>query len=137
MRNFSGSQGRSIGDVAADIVNIRVRVLFLLIIFFLLLIYAYIASTLPVQTLLQPRDYINGHPLFVALGLLGLGVIVAHPTVVAPAANLSPQGAPPMWPMLFVIGLVTIVLEIWMIIESVIVLVNVYGPEKASEPQHG
>lgn len=178
------NQGRSIGDVAADIVNKRVRILFLLIIFFLLLIvvaifgvviavvftmfpqavipvfleipialwlgyllykkganhttwgivavvlmylsvvifayvpmfklpiwawviilliYAYIASTLPVQTLLQPRDYINGHQLFVALGLLTIGVIVAHPTIVAPAANLAPEGAPPMWPMLFVV----------------------------------
>ena len=69
----------------------------------ILLIYAYIASTLPVQTLLQPRDYINSHQLFVALALLLLGVLVAHPTMVAPAVNLSPTGAPPIWPMLFVI----------------------------------
>ena len=69
----------------------------------ILLVYAYIASTLPVQTLLQPRDYINGHQLFVALALLALGIIIAHPTMVAPAANLSPKGAPPIWPMIFVI----------------------------------
>lgn len=69
----------------------------------ILLIYAYIASTLPVQILLQPRDYINSHQLFIALGLLSLGVIFSHPDIVAPAANLSPQGAPPMWPMIFVI----------------------------------
>ncbi len=68
-----------------------------------LLIYAYIASTLPVQVLLQPRDYINSHQLIVAMGLLALGVIVAHPTIVAPAVNLSPKGAPPMWPMIFVV----------------------------------
>lgn len=184
------NQGRSIGDVASDIVNKRVRTLFLLIIFFelwivvaifgvviaivfnmfptavlpvwleipiavwlgymvykkgaahlplsiiavvimyitviigayvpikmpalfglspvavwviLLLIYAYIASTLPVQALLQPRDYINGHQLFVALALLGLGVVVAHPAMIAPAANFSPEGAPPIWPMIFVV----------------------------------
>ena len=65
----------------------------------LLLIYAYIASTLPVQTLLQPRDYINSHQLFVALFLLAVGILVAHPTMVAPAVNLSPEGAPPIWPM--------------------------------------
>ena len=186
MRN----QGRSIGDLASDIVNKRVRILFLLIIFFelwivvaifgvviaivfkvcpqavipvfleipiaiwlghmvykkgashlsmsiiavvvmyitviigayvpikmpamfglsdialwviILLAYAYIASTLPVQTLLQPRDYINSHQLFVALGLLSLGILVAHPTIVAPAVNLSPKGAPPIWPMIFVV----------------------------------
>ena len=187
------NQGRSIGDISADIINKRVRFLFLLIIFFLLwivvaifgvvigivfdlypqsvipvfceipialwlgykvykkgashvstsivavvlmyitvaigaylplniepfasllglspvalwviilLIYAYIASTLPVQVLLQPRDYINSHQLFIALGLLSLGVIFSRPDIVAPAANLSPQGAPPMWPMIFVI----------------------------------
>lgn len=184
------NQGRSIGDIASDVINRRVRILFLLIIFFelwivvaifgvvigvvftlypqavipvwleipiaiwlghmiykkgaahlpmsiiavilmyvtviigayvpikmpaigglspialwviILLIYAYIASTLPVQTLLQPRDYINSHQLFVALGLLTLGVLVAHPTIVAPAANLSPKGAPPIFPMIFVV----------------------------------
>jgi carbon starvation protein len=69
----------------------------------ILLVYAYIASTLPVQALLQPRDYINSHQLFIALGILMLGVIVAHPTMVAPAANLSPKGAPPIWPMIFVV----------------------------------
>ena len=69
----------------------------------ILLVYAYIASTLPVQVLLQPRDYINSHQLFIALGLLSLGVIFSHPEIVAPAANLSPKGAPPMWPMIFVI----------------------------------
>ena len=69
----------------------------------ILLIYAYIASTLPVQILLQPRDYINSHQLFIALGLLALGVIFSNPEMVAPAANLSPKGAPPMWPMIFVI----------------------------------
>jgi len=184
------NQGRSIGDVASDIINKRVRILFLLIIFFELLIvvaifgvviavvfnmfpqavlpvwfeipiaiwlghmiykkggnhlqlsiiavvimyvtvvigtyvpikmpamfgispigiwviillaYAYIASTLPVQTLLQPRDYINSHQLLVALGLLALGILVAHPSMVAPAVNLSPKGAPPIWPMIFVV----------------------------------
>ncbi len=69
----------------------------------ILLVYAYIASTLPVQTLLQPRDYINSHQLFIAMGLLTLGVLVAHPTLVAPATNLSPEGAPPIWPMLFLV----------------------------------
>lgn len=188
------AQGRSIGDVAADLVNSRVRTLFLLIIFFelwiliavfaliiailftmypiavipvwfelviafflgrwiykqghdifwpsiiaLLLMYitviigvywpvdltvlfglseqgalmtwiilvlglnAWLASALPVTTLLQPRDYINSHQLFVALALLVLGVIVAHPTIVAPAADFTVEGAPPVWPFIFVV----------------------------------
>ncbi len=66
------------------------------------LVYAYIASTLPVQTLLQPRDYINSHQLFIALGLLILGVFAARPEIVAPAVNLSPEGAPPLFPLLFI-----------------------------------
>jgi carbon starvation protein len=184
------NQGRSIGDIAADLINNRVRTLFLLIIFFelwivvaifgviiavlftmfpqavlpvwleipiavwlgymlnqkgvahlplsivavivmyvtvvigayvpinmpsifgldpvacwviVLLIYCYIASTLPVQTLLQPRDYINSHQLFIALTLLLLGVLVSHPDMVAPAIHSPPKGAPPILPMLFVI----------------------------------
>ncbi|HUT23215.1 MAG TPA: carbon starvation protein A [Sumerlaeia bacterium] len=68
----------------------------------ILLVYAYFASVLPVWRLLQPRDYINGHQLFIALGLLLLGILLARPDIVAPAVDFSPEGAPPMWPMLFV-----------------------------------
>ncbi len=72
----------------------------------ILLIYAFIASTLPVTTLLQPRDFINSHQLVIALALLILGVIVTafggdlH--IVAPAVQLTPAKAPPMWPFLFI-----------------------------------
>jgi len=68
-----------------------------------LMIYSYIASTLPVQTLLQPRDYINSHELFFGLGVMCVGLLIAHPTIVAPAVNLHPEGAPSMFPFLFVI----------------------------------
>jgi carbon starvation protein len=72
----------------------------------ILFIYAFLASTLPVTTLLQPRDYINSHQLFVAMALLLVGVVVAGARgmlkVVAPAVQAVPEGAPPMWPMLFI-----------------------------------
>jgi len=68
----------------------------------ILLVYAYVASTLPVTRLLQPRDYINGHELFVVMGVLALGVVFSRPEIVAPAIDLSPKGAPPMWPFLFI-----------------------------------
>jgi len=42
-----------------------------------LLIYSYVASVLPVWTLLQPRDYINSLQLISALGLILLGLVVA------------------------------------------------------------
>lgn len=69
----------------------------------IMLVYSYIASVLPVQTLLQPRDYINGHQLLIAMGLLFIGAVVAHPVFVAPAYNPNPEGAPSIWPFLFVI----------------------------------
>ncbi len=72
----------------------------------ILFIYAFVASTLPVQVLLQPRDFINSHQLFVALALMVLGVLAAgfggglH--FVAPAVQLHPEAAPSMWPFLFI-----------------------------------
>ena len=69
-----------------------------------LLIYCYIASTLPVTMLLQPRDYINAWQLFIAMGLLLAGIVasalVGGLRIVAPAVNLDPAGAPPLWPFL-------------------------------------
>jgi len=72
----------------------------------ILLIYAFIASTLPVTTLLQPRDYINAWQLFIMMILLAVSVAVVSFTkglpLVAPAFNPSPAGAPPMMPFLFI-----------------------------------
>ncbi|MGD2113570.1 MAG: carbon starvation protein A [Acidobacteriota bacterium] len=68
----------------------------------LLLIYAYVASVLPVWLLLQPRDYLNSHQLITGLGALTLGLIVLHPVIQAPAVRLWPEGAPPMIPFLFI-----------------------------------
>jgi carbon starvation protein len=68
----------------------------------LLLVYAYIASTLPVTVLLQPRDYINAFQLCIAMALLLLGILAVHPPMVAPAADLNPEGAPAIFPLLFI-----------------------------------
>ena len=67
-----------------------------------LLAYAYVASILPVWVLLQPRDYINSHQLFVGLGLLYLGLFIARPEMAAPAINPNPEGAPMVIPFLFI-----------------------------------
>ncbi len=74
----------------------------------ILLIYAWIASTLPVTTLLQPRDYINAWQLFIAMGLLVAGAFTASLSgelpLVAPAINKTiPAGTPPIWPFMFVV----------------------------------
>ncbi|MDC7226834.1 MAG: carbon starvation protein A [Spirochaetales bacterium] len=72
----------------------------------ILLVYAFIASTLPVTTLLQPRDFINSWQLLIAMALLVIGVFASAfggaLNVVAPAVQMVPEGAPPMWPMLFI-----------------------------------
>lgn len=68
-----------------------------------LFLYAGLASILPVWVLLQPRDYINGLQLFIGLGILYVGVLIASPTVVAPAYNSAvPEGTPSIVPLLFV-----------------------------------
>ncbi len=68
-----------------------------------LFVYTFFASVLPVWLLLQPRDYVNGHQLFVALGLIGASVFVLNPPVVAPAINLDlPADAPNWLPLLFI-----------------------------------
>ncbi|MGD9301164.1 MAG: carbon starvation protein A [Desulfobacterales bacterium] len=72
----------------------------------ILLTYGFIASVLPVTTLLQPRDFINSHQLVIAMALLVLGVLVTafggNLEIVAPAVQMSPAKAPPMWPFLFI-----------------------------------
>lgn len=68
----------------------------------LLLIYSFVASVIPVWVLLQPRDYINSHQLFVGLGMMILGIFVAQPVIQAPAIAVAPGDAPSLMPFLFV-----------------------------------
>ena len=76
-----------------------------------LLGYSYVASVLPVWTLLQPRDYVNSLQLISALALIVLGLFAAalaggagdaQLTMVAPAFNAHPEGAPMIFPFLFI-----------------------------------
>ena len=72
----------------------------------ILLIYAGVASAIPVNRLLQPRDYINAWQLFIAMGVLVVGIVASglwgDLEIVAPAMNISPAGAPPILPFLFI-----------------------------------
>jgi carbon starvation protein len=68
-----------------------------------LLVYSYVASILPVRVLLQPRDFINSHQLFVGLAAFLIGIAITHPQVTAPAINANvPAGTPPLLPLLFI-----------------------------------
>ena len=72
--------------------------------FVILMIYAGIASILPVQTLLQPRDYLSTYILFGSMALAILGLLWVGPELNTPAwrgAMAEEQG--PGWPMLFVL----------------------------------
>lgn len=72
----------------------------------LLLAYCFAAAVLPVQYLLQPRDYLSSFVLFATIGLGVLGVLVAGPAMQAdPFHSVLPSDWPmagPLWPMLFV-----------------------------------
>ncbi|MBW2445166.1 MAG: carbon starvation protein A [Deltaproteobacteria bacterium] len=68
----------------------------------ILLLYSFVASVLPVWLLLQPRDYLNAHQLVTALVLLFAGLLVLRPEVQAPMLRMNPEGAPPMIPFLFI-----------------------------------
>ncbi|GAB4072221.1 carbon starvation protein A [Barrientosiimonas marina] len=66
----------------------------------ILMVYVYIASTLPVWKLLQPRDFINSHQLVVGLAILYLGLLFTNPEITAPMTN---PGADTSWfPLLFI-----------------------------------
>jgi len=68
-----------------------------------LLIYAFIASVLPVWLLLQPRDFLNSLLLYLALIMMLVGFFLLDPDWAAPAINPNPVGAPPMLPFLFIV----------------------------------
>ena len=66
-----------------------------------LMVYAFVASSLPVWLLLQPRDLINSHQLLVGLVGMYLGFFLTQPTFHAPA--IGPLDAlPALVPLLFV-----------------------------------
>ena len=68
----------------------------------ILMLYSFVASVLPVWLLLQPRDYLNSHQLVTGLLLLFTGLMLLQPEIQAPAFNPKPEGAPPLLPFLFI-----------------------------------
>ncbi|MBU0687119.1 MAG: carbon starvation protein A [Candidatus Margulisbacteria bacterium] len=69
----------------------------------ILMVYAYIASILPVQVLLQPRDYLSAFILFFGLIAGYAGIIISHPPMRAPVFISFNTSQGPLWPMMFVI----------------------------------
>ena len=72
--------------------------------FVVLMVYAGVASVLPVQTLLQPRDYLSTYILFGSMALAIIALLWVAPGLHTPVwrgAMSDVQG--PVWPMLFVL----------------------------------
>jgi carbon starvation protein len=69
----------------------------------ILLLYAGLASVLPVWLLLQPRDYLNSLLLYLGLVAIFAGFALLRPAFAAPAVALHPEGAPPLFPFVFIV----------------------------------
>ena len=72
--------------------------------FAILMVYAAVASVLPVNILLQPRDYLSTYILFGSMSLAVLALLWVQPELHTPAYRggfSDEQG--PVWPMLFVL----------------------------------
>jgi carbon starvation protein len=69
----------------------------------ILLAYAWLASVLPVWSLLQPRDFLNSLLLYVGLGLTYIGFFILRPEFASPVVDAHPVGAPPMYPFVFIV----------------------------------
>jgi carbon starvation protein len=69
----------------------------------ILLLYSFVASVLPVWSLLQARDFLNSLLLYLGLILSYLGLFVWRPEFAAPAFRPNPEGAPSFYPFVFII----------------------------------
>ncbi len=68
-----------------------------------LLLYAFLASVLPVWSLLQPRDFLNSLLLYLGLGMTYLGFFFLAPDFAAPVLETHPEGAPAIFPFVFIV----------------------------------
>lgn len=72
--------------------------------FLILMLYASVASILPVNILLQPRDYIATFNLYFAMLLGVLAILIVRPPMnVPPVITSFSTSNGPIWPMLFVL----------------------------------
>ncbi|HUE35330.1 MAG TPA: carbon starvation CstA family protein [Mycobacterium sp.] len=65
----------------------------------LIVIYGFVASVLPVWLLLAPRDYLSTFMKVGAIALLAIGICIAHPIMQAPAiSQFATRGDGPVFP---------------------------------------
>ncbi len=66
------------------------------------LLYSFVASTIPVWMLLQPRDYLSMYILISGLALAFVSLLVLQPSINGPAFLSETSSHVPLWPMLFI-----------------------------------
>ncbi len=65
----------------------------------LIIIYGFVASVLPVWLLLAPRDYLSTFMKVGAIAMLAIGICIAHPVIQAPAVSrFAYSGDGPVFP---------------------------------------
>ncbi|MEE6139910.1 carbon starvation CstA family protein [Mycobacterium sp. 050128] len=65
----------------------------------LIIVYGFVASVLPVWLLLAPRDYLSTFMKVGAIALLAVGIFIAHPLMQAPAVSrFASSGDGPVFP---------------------------------------
>ena len=63
----------------------------------LIIVYGFAASALPVWLLLAPRDYLSTFVKLGTIALLGIGIVVLHPTLHMPALTRFVDGTGPVF----------------------------------------
>ncbi len=63
----------------------------------LIIVYGFAASALPVWLLLAPRDYLSTFVKLGTIALLGIGIVVLHPTLQMPALTRFVDGSGPVF----------------------------------------
>jgi carbon starvation protein len=63
----------------------------------LIMVYGFAASALPVWLLLAPRDYLSTFVKLGTIALLGIGIVVLHPTLQMPALTRFVDGTGPVF----------------------------------------
>ncbi len=69
---------------------------------FLILIYCFVASILPVWLLLQPRDYLSMYILIIGMFFGYIGIMFLNPTIQGPSFISFTSKNGPLFPMLFI-----------------------------------
>jgi len=68
----------------------------------ILFVYCYFASVLPVNILLQPRDYLSSFLLFFGMGAGYAGLLISHPKINMPFYHKWSTEQGMLWPALFI-----------------------------------